>query len=47
MVVKSPKCKCGSIMVCVDDHYICSDYYENIKRGIQELEEQIQQDELG
>jgi hypothetical protein len=37
------KCKCGSRIVCVDEHYICERYYEHIKQGIKQQQDIIQE----
>ena len=35
------KCKCGSIMVESDGHYVCNRYFEEIKLGIKKQQEII------
>lgn len=44
MVNKNPVCKCGGKIICVDNHYLCEYYYEDIKRGVEEQQQII--DEL-
>ena len=41
--MNSPRCKCGSLIICVDGHYICEKYYEDIKQGVQEQQDIIQE----
>lgn len=41
-IIKNPKCKCGGIMVCIDNHYICEKYYTRIKFKIQEQQEMLE-----
>jgi hypothetical protein len=41
-IIKNPKCKCGGIMVCIDNHYICERYYNHVKMGIQEQQEMLE-----
>ena len=40
--IKSPRCKCGENMVCVDGHYICNKYYTHIRMGIEEQQEMLE-----
>lgn len=37
-----PKCKCGSEVVCIDNHYICERYFEHIKKKVEEQQEVIE-----
>lgn len=42
--INAPRCKCGCRMVCNDGHYICERYLEQIKKGVNYLNDII--DEL-
>lgn len=39
----APCCKCGCRMVKNDGHYICEKYLEEIKKGIQYLNDIIEE----
>ena len=40
-MIKVQKCKCGGLMVENDSHFICNNYLQDIKRGIEQQQEII------
>jgi len=45
---KTKKCVCGCNMILTsDNHLICENYFENIKRGIEELQNEVEKAGLG
>ena len=43
-MIKVQRCKCGGLMVENDGHFLCDNYLQDIKRGIEQQQEII--DEL-
>ena len=40
---KNPICKCGCEMIEIDNHFICSRYYEDIKKMMLMLKEKMEE----
>lgn len=42
-MIKQIRCKCGSLMVMNDNHYVCEKYLEDIKTGVRQQHEIIKE----
>lgn len=40
-----PRCRCGSRIVEVDNHFVCERYFLQIKKGLEETERMLKGDE--